>query len=173
MPGVWPAWKTSGSRGWTPASAERLLRLHVRKPPRQRHISEPADEKVTRATTPPHGCAGSGAASGQDSGGRRHPVTESGGASTAAGSVYRLVKAAFRWLQAGAPAGFEPALTAPEGLLCMPLTCEKVLQHRWSGHASDTTRQAETTGAQTGEVPVSVEASALTSLCGQPPGSAR
>jgi len=35
------------------------------------------------------------------------------------------------------------------GLLCMPLTCEKVLQHRRSGHASDTARQAETTGAQT------------------------
>ena len=40
-------------------------------------------------------------------------------------------------------------------LLCMPLTCEKVLQHRRSGHASDTPRQAETTRARTGEVPVS------------------
>jgi len=38
------AWKTSGSRGWTPASAGRLLRLHVRKLPRQRHMSELAHE---------------------------------------------------------------------------------------------------------------------------------
>jgi hypothetical protein len=72
------------------------------KPPRQRHISELADEKVTRAT-PPHGCAGSGAASGQDSGGRRHLVTESGGARATAGSVYRLIRMAFRWLSVGAP----------------------------------------------------------------------
>ena len=45
MPGMWRAWKTSGSRGWTPASAGRLLRLNVRKLPRQRHISELAHEK--------------------------------------------------------------------------------------------------------------------------------
>jgi hypothetical protein len=51
----------------------------------------------------------------------------------------------------------------------MPLTCEKVLQHGRSGHASDTAHQAETTGARTGEVPVSFEASALGSLCGRPP----
>src|SRR5215469_2790582 len=76
-------------------------------------------KKVTRATEP-YGCASSGAASGQDSGGRRHPVTESGGVSTAARPVYRLIRVAFRWLSVVPPAGFEPALTAPEAVALSP-----------------------------------------------------
>jgi PHD/YefM family antitoxin component YafN of YafNO toxin-antitoxin module len=88
--------RMDASLGRAPAEAPR------QETPRQRYISEQADEKVTRAT-PPHGCAGSGAASGQDSGGRRRLVTESGGASATVGSVYRLIRVAFRWLPVGAP----------------------------------------------------------------------
>ena len=43
-------------------------------------------------------------------------MTESGGASRAAGSVYRLVRVAFAGYRCVPPAGFEPALTAPESV---------------------------------------------------------
>src|SRR5215475_2742736 len=77
-------------------------------------------KKLTRATEP-YGCASSGAASGQDSGGRRHPVTESGGVSTAAGPVYRLVRVAFRWLSVGAPGRIRTCAHGSGGRSCSRL----------------------------------------------------
>ena len=40
-------------------------------------------------------------------------------------------------------AGFEPALTAPEGLLCMPLTSGNMLASALSGRVSGAVRQGD------------------------------